>query len=247
VAIVNNDVELEPDWLERLIGGAEENGAWFATGKIYRAGMGQRLDATFDAMSRAACSWRCGSGRQDGPQWSVRRAVWCAPLTAAVFRREVFERVGWLDEALESYLEDADLGLRCALAGLEGRYVPEAVAYHLGSATLGEWHPEKVRLIARNQVLLVAKHFPEWWWIRLGWPVLVGQLLWSLVALRHGAGLAYWRGKIEGLRRFRQMRRQSRGEARIGMLLEENEKLIQELQRQDGGYDWYWRWYFALT
>ena len=58
--------------------------------------------------------------------------------------------IGWdlLDERFESYLEDVDFGLRCAEAGLSGLYVPDAVAYHQGSATLGRWHPETVRKIA---------------------------------------------------------------------------------------------------
>jgi len=34
----------------------------------------------------------------------------------------------------------------------------------------------------------------------------VAQALWGLVALRHGAGFAYLRGKLEGLRRFRAAR-----------------------------------------
>ena len=36
VAILNNDVTFEPDWLEETAGGAHE-GAWFATGKILQA------------------------------------------------------------------------------------------------------------------------------------------------------------------------------------------------------------------
>ena len=88
-------------------------------------------------------------------------------------RRELFEKVGWLDERFESYLEDVDFSLRSARKGCLGVYVPEAVAYHQGSATLGAWHPETARRIARNQLLLVAKHYPRGWLFRYGWPVLV--------------------------------------------------------------------------
>ena len=34
------------------------------------------------------------------------------------------------------------------------------------------------------------------------WPVLVAQLLWGAVAVRHGRGLAWARGKMQGLRHF---------------------------------------------
>ena len=81
-----------------------------------------------------------GMGDWIRPLWNQPRTIQLAPFTAAVFRAGVFERVGFLDERFESYLEDVDFGLRCAEAGLGGLYVPEAVAYHQGSATLGRWH-----------------------------------------------------------------------------------------------------------
>src|SRR5438046_2849976 len=85
------------------------------------------------------------------------------------------------------FSHDVDFGIRCATGGFRGVYVPDAVAYHQGSATLGPWHPDTVRKISRNQLLLVAKHYPRRWILRYGWPVFVAQGLWGFVALRHGA------------------------------------------------------------
>jgi GT2 family glycosyltransferase len=152
--------------------------------------------------------------------------------------------VGLLDEQFESYLEDVDFGLRCAELGLEGLYVPEAIAYHTGSATLGQWHPDTVRRIARNQLVLVAKHYPPDWIKRYGWPVFVAQVLWGFLALRHGALLGYLAGKIEGVRGFRAAR--GRHSGNFPATLEQSEGQIRELQSLTG-FDWYWRLYFALT
>jgi len=246
VAVLNDDVRLDSGWLSRLVKKLESGGGWFATGKILRADGSSVIDGTFDEVSRAGCAWRCGEGREDGPRWSRPQEISFAPFTAAVFRRELFDKVGLLDERFESYLEDVDFGLRCALAGFRGAYEPEAVARHHGSSTLGKWDPRKVRLIARNQVLLVAKHYPPGWWRRLGWPVLVGQLLWALVALRHGTGGAWCRGKLEGLRLFRAHRGEGRPGAGVVELLSESERRIRRLQAEDG-FERYWRWYFTLT
>ena len=243
VALLNNDVELDANWLERALEALLEDGGWFAAGKLLRHGERDVIDGTFDAVSRSGCAWRCGEGRPDGPVWNEPREIAAAPLTATLFRREIFERVGLLDERFESYLEDVDFGIRCAAAGLSGRYVPGAVAWHRGSATFGAWGREKVRRIARNQVWIVAKHFPRRW-RRFAWPALVGQLLWGAVALRHGAGVAYWQGKLEGLRGWRAMRRTMQP-APAG-LFEDGERLIRELQ-EAAGFDWYWKCYFALT
>jgi hypothetical protein len=118
------------------------------------------------------------------------------------------------------------------------------VAYHQGSATLGIWHPDTVRKISRNQLLLVAKHYPRGWILRYGWPILIAQGLWGLTALRHGRFLPYLQGKLDGLRRFKA----GRGEScsRIPAILAESEGEIRELQSQTG-FDLYWRLYFALT
>lgn len=250
VAILNNDVELQPDWLERLRKAIEEPGVYFATGKLLNAARPELLDGTFDTVSRAACPWRVGRGRRDGPTWSLPRRIRMAPFTAALFRAKLFRKVGLLDERFGSYLEDVDFGLRCAMRGYTGFYVPEAVGRHIGSATLGRWHKETVRLNARNQVLLVAKHYPGRYLFRYAWPILVGQSLWGLLALRHGRGVAFLRGKLQGLALFPQVRREvvraggwQRGLSRI---VEQSEAEIFELQRRTG-FDRYWRLYFKLT
>jgi GT2 family glycosyltransferase len=191
-----------------------------------------------------------GHAARDGPPFREARQIWSAPLTAALFRAETFDKVGLLDERFESYLEDVDFGLRCALAGCAGRYVPDAVAWHQGSATLGRWHPETTRRIARNQVFLVAKHYPGRLLVRYAWAIMVAQILWGLVALRRGAGWAWWRGKLEGFRRFGDIRGRAasrpRTEGMLAAVLREGEREIRRVRRLSGS-DCYWTLYFLLT
>lgn len=243
VAILNNDVTLAADWIEKLLHAAEEANFWFAAGKILRTGDPSVIDGTFDEISRGACACRCGAGQPDGPIWNQTRRIRFAPMTAALFRREVFDRVGMLDESFGSYLEDVDFGIRCAVAGLHGIYEPSAVAQHRGSATLGAWNSDTVRLISRNQCILAFKHFQG----QTRWPILAGQLLWGAVALRHGKGVAYVRGKISGLRFPRTVRLEHPGTNRdtLRAIFEASERDIFELERQTGS-SWYWRAYFCL-
>jgi GT2 family glycosyltransferase len=235
IAILNSDVELEPDYFAKLAAAP----AWFATGKILDARRNGAIDGTFDLTCRGGTTWRAGSGRADGPLWSQARQIWSAPWTAALYRADVFRKVGLLEERFESYLEDVDFGLRCAARGIAGEYVPEAVAWHRGSATLGRWHPDTVRRIARNQMWLAARHLPGRWW----WPVAVAQSLWGGVAARHGAAFAWARGVIEGLRGYREMRTCA---PELPGHLRENERVIAELQ-SGAGSDLYWKLYRMLT
>jgi GT2 family glycosyltransferase len=239
IAILNNDVTLAADWLEKLL----ETKASFATGKILSASDPSMIDGAFDEISRGACAWRCGQGKKDSSIWNQRRPIRIAPMTAAIFRKSLFQSVGLLDENFGSYLEDVDFGVRCALAGVAGEYIPAAVAYHLGSATMGAWNKDTVKQIARNQILLSAKHFggqPQW-------PIMAGQMLWGLVALRHFRGVSYLRGKISGWKAARALYREKTtvSEERVSRLAATSEREIFSLQQQTG-FDRYWRAYFWL-
>jgi GT2 family glycosyltransferase len=244
IVILNNDVELTRDWLERLNRGAEASGARFAAGKILNARDRTVVDGSFDALCLGGCAWRCGWGKADGAVWDQPRTIQFAPFTAALFEKSVFREIGPLDDSFESYLEDIDFGLRCAIAGVFGVYVPDAVAYHHGSATLGRWHEETVRNISRNQVMLVCKHYPRDWTGTIGWKVLIAQLLWGLLAFRHGAGGSWVRGKYEGIKVFGERRQAGSQKALDVLRVSEGE--IRTLQ-QASGFDPYWRAYFWLT
>src|SRR5262249_29956196 len=98
IAVMNNDVSPEPDWLANLIQAAEAANAWFPAGKLLDASEPNRIDGAFDAICGGACAWRCGHGRPDSPLWNEGRTIGFAPFTAAVFRAELFHRVGLLDE-----------------------------------------------------------------------------------------------------------------------------------------------------
>ncbi len=250
LAVVNSDVEPAPDWLYRLMEAARPPGVWFAAGKLLSATRRDTIDGTYDAICRGGCAWRVGHGRPDGPEFSSPREIWLAPWTASLFRTELFHHIGFLDEGFESYLEDVELGLRCACLNYAGRYVPDAVAVHVGSAALGQWHPTTVRRISRNQVFLVAKYFPAKLLLRLLWPILVAQTLWGAVAFRHGTFRAFLRGKLDGLLGFRRARRGGDPSGvrphRLLQVLQESEGEIRRIQRRTG-FDLYWRVYFILT
>lgn len=246
VALLNSDVELEPEWLDVLWQGMERTQADFGTGKIFRAESDDILDGTFDLISRGACAWRAGSGKPDAPAFHAEREIRFCPATAAIYRKSVFCRIGFFEERFESYLEDVDLGLRSAAANLKGGYFPQAVSRHHGSATFGQWNPRVVRLMARNQVLLVARHYPPRVlrkWLRA---VLAGHLIWGLVAARHGCGIAYLRGKFEGLRAFSQARSTAPANGITEEVILESERMIYDLQRKLG-FDGYWEFYFLLA
>ena len=116
----------------------------------------------------------------------------CCLLRAAHLRR-----LGGPEPAFFAYLEDVDLALRLCCVGYEASFVPDAIAFHEGSASTGAQSPLKVFLVARNRRLLFRLHGPR----------SPRAAAWrALVDVAHGAysslktPVAPWAGRLEALR-----------------------------------------------
>ncbi len=248
VFIVNNDVILQRDWLAIALQTAREENALFVVGKLLRPDGKNEIDGSWDLVSRAAYAWRSGYGKPDGPVWSTRRRVYSAPMTAALFHRSVFDQIGLLETRFESYYEDVDFGIRCALADLSGVYEPAAVATHMSKTTLGKSSYRVYFLSARNQVLILAKYYSARTLLRFAWPILVGQFLALLAAAKHKNLIAALRGKWAALKLWRHFRTttDAGNRRKIEAAFRHSEQEIQTLQRQVG-FDPYWKLYFSLV
>ncbi len=126
--------------------------------------------------------------------------VFSACAGAAIYRREVFENIGYFDELHFAYLEDIDVGYRAKIEGYYNWYCPEAVVYHVGSGTSGsKYNPFKVRLAARNNVYLNYKNMP---WPQLlinSMPILAGIVGKYVFFRKIGFGKEYLAGVWEGI------------------------------------------------
>lgn len=245
-AVLNNDVELEPEFLARLIAAADESGTDWATGKLLRASDHAMIDGTFDLISRSGLPWRAGSGFP-ASEFAARQTAELASFTAVLLRASLIQEVGLLDATFESYLEDVDFSLRCARAGKRGVYEPSAIGYHQGSATLGAWSERATFLQARNQLLLLGRHYPPDLQRRWRWAIGWGHLLWTLVAFRHGAGIACIKGKWQGLQLLGKSATPDAGASGIPIadIVLRSDRLLREIQGRPAK-DWLWRNYLRL-
>jgi GT2 family glycosyltransferase len=239
VLILNNDVELAPDYLEKLVKTLDADGTiGFATGKLLRATDRSRLDGAGDAMLLGGASYRIGHLDFDQGQFDQPKPVLSACGAAVLYRTEAFALSGALDADFFAYVDDLDLALRAHLIGYRGVYVPDAVAYHVGSATLGKaLHPRAIEYITRNQIFLIAKDFSSALFLRLLPRILVYQTLWFLFAVRNNGLRAYLdglRGAFRGRKRMRQKHRDLMAKRTIG-----DEQLLSLMQMSERQiYDW---------
>jgi GT2 family glycosyltransferase len=162
VGLFNNDLELHPDCLGELVGALSAHPeAGSAAAKLVDFHRRDVLDGAGDLFGWGCRPMRRGHGERDVGQYDEPRAVFGACGAAAVYRRAALEAVGPFDESFFAFYEDADWSFRAQLAGWDCRYVPSAVAFHMGSATLGAGLTDFTRYhLWRNAIWLIAKDYP---------------------------------------------------------------------------------------
>ena len=162
VALLNNDTEQDPGWLGALVVAAEGHPecGLFASKLVDFHDRGV-LDGAGDALRLSGLPYRLGHGERDRGQFDSPGHVFGACAAAALYRESLFREVGLFDEDFVSYCEDGDLSFRAQLAGYRCFYAPDAVVYHMGSASTGGKRSETAtRLGARNSLSLLVKDLP---------------------------------------------------------------------------------------
>jgi GT2 family glycosyltransferase len=187
VALLNNDAEAEPNWLEKLASAFEGRpDVGMAASKILVHEDPRRIDKAGHLIYPDGQNRGRGSGELDEGQYDRVEEILWPDGCAAMYRRAMLDQIGGFDEDFFAYADDAELGLRARIAGWKCLYIPEAVVQHHRGATLGVRSSRRLELIERNRVLLAAKLFPwsllwlngVYYGIRLGagvWAAITGQ------------------------------------------------------------------------
>ncbi len=220
IALLNNDAIPAPSWLEELFAAARrhpEAGFFASQVELYHSpGL---LDSAGDELSTAGTVFRRGH-LQPVADYPQEEYVFGAQACASLYRRELLEKTGLLDEDFFCVYEDADLSCRAQLAGYKCLYVPRAKVRHRGGSTIGRFSRTYVYQSHRNVEYLLFKDLPTPILLR----VLPAHALYNLMAFiffaSQGQGLAFVQAKWDALRalpRLRAKRRQIQSNARVSM------------------------------
>ncbi len=161
VALLNNDAEADPRWLEELLrGAAQAQDVGMCASKILFFDHRGVIDKVGHLIYPDGQNRGRGCGERDQGQYDRLEEVLLPDGCAALYDRRVFETAGLFDEDFFAYGDDAEMGLRARLAGWRCLYVPGAVVYHHHASTLGRFSADRLVLVERNRVWLAAKLFP---------------------------------------------------------------------------------------
>jgi GT2 family glycosyltransferase len=163
IMLVNNDTILDRDLSRELLTGLERHAVDMVVpkilyfdepGKIWSAG------GYFSGFRGSARHF--GSDRKDDGKFDDSRAVEYSPTTCMLIRREVFDRVGFLDPNYFAYFEDTDFCYRARTKGIKLFYIATARLLHKVSSLTGRDSNFTIRYSIRNHVYYMMKNFPLW-------------------------------------------------------------------------------------
>ncbi len=137
--LLNNDMTLEPSCMELLADAASQDLASLIAPLVLCQDQPQLIYGAGDRQYVSGRPEAIGHG-QPVDTFVHPRRIFGVSAGAALYDRSVFERIGLFDESFGAYFEDSDLNFRAKLAGFRACVVPEARAYHLGSASLNARH-----------------------------------------------------------------------------------------------------------
>lgn len=171
ICILNNDIIVEPGFLEPLLAALRDDPAigvvtpliaGLDTPEIVWA-LGSSVNRRTAAVTRLHAGERVSEWRGRPPL-----AVDVASGAAMLVKQEVFDKVGLMDEDFFLYYEETDWCLQVQCAGYKIMAVPDSVVLHKVSAALGETSPVIDYYMLRNHLHFVSRHWsgPARWWLQ---------------------------------------------------------------------------------
>ncbi|QKX06339.1 glycosyltransferase family 2 protein [Aquimarina sp. TRL1] len=177
--LLNSDIEVTKNWLPPIINA-------FETSETIAAVQPKILDykkkthfeyagaagGFIDRLGYPYCRGRIfDTLEEDKGQYDDISPIFWASGACLFIRKDIFEKVGKLDEDYFAHQEEIDLCWRIHNYGYQVLYVGTSTVYHLGGATLNNMNPKKTYLNYRNSLYSLLKN-------------VKGRNVWLIILLR---------------------------------------------------------------
>jgi len=219
VLVINPDVILEEDWLEKIIEIMEKDERIASVGgKLLKIRFGEIgiqekiktniIDSTGLEIYKNRRVVDRGENEEDRGQYDNEEEVFGLSGSCVLYRRLALEDIklkidgDYFDEDFFAYKEDIDLAWRLRLAGWKNYYLPEAKAYHFRQVSLSKRFSQSswVNFLSyRNHLWMLLKNdfwqnfFRHFWFVF--WYQLVKELylFFTQPLILFKASFSFWR------------------------------------------------------
>ena len=197
---LNNDTEVKEGSIKHMVDLISSSEDIFSVqAKMLQFNNKDLIDDAGDEYNLLAWTKKTGENHNSNEFIQVKE-IFSSCAGAALYKKSLLEELGMFDDNFFAYMEDVDLAIRAKINGYHNLLCPQAVVYHIGSATSGSRYNEfKVKLAARNNVWVVYKNIPIPLKIINFIFLFLGFLIKYLFFVKKGFGSIYLAGIKEGL------------------------------------------------
>ncbi len=204
VLLMNNDIEVDREMLQRLVVAMEEHpSAGCAGPKCYYHGDRERIWSAGGSLRwRETVTRERGDGELDRGQYDRTEFVPYINGCAMLVRGTALEQVPYWDPVYYLGVEDADFCVRLKQAGWRCLYVHDAHLWHMISHSIGVYRPTRTFHTGRSSAIYLRRYARPWHWARVLAFALVAIPAATLRELpRRNVRAVYekWRGFWHGL------------------------------------------------
>ncbi|KAB2880310.1 glycosyltransferase family 2 protein [bacterium] len=168
IVLLNNDVEVAPDWLDHLVNEAEKDETVGALQPKLQSMINRGYFEYAGASGGFIDQWGFAflRGRMfdtietDRGQYDDIREIFWASGAALFLRRSALDEAGTLDETFFMHYEEIDLCWRLHLHGYIVKVIPQSNVLHYVSASLPAADFKKLYWNHRNSLILLIKNLP---------------------------------------------------------------------------------------
>lgn len=137
IVFLNNDTEVDPNWLKELIKVmGSDPGIGVAQSKLLIMHERKRIDACGLMLTPYGFFVERGTGEIDRGQYDLAAEIFAAKGAVIAVRRKILDEVGPFDADYFIFAEEVDLCWRVWLRGYRVMLVPKSVVFHVTAGTL---------------------------------------------------------------------------------------------------------------
>jgi GT2 family glycosyltransferase len=157
---LNNDTEVAPDALERMVTRfVEEPDLGAAQPLLLFLPDRDRINSAGNRLDTLAFNEVIGLGKPVA-QFEVGDQTAFASGSALMIRKELFKALAGFDLTLKFYYTDTDLSWKTWMAGYRVAVVPDAIVFHAEGSAASSLHIEhRLFLFVSSQLMVVAKNY----------------------------------------------------------------------------------------
>ncbi len=179
ILFINNDVEVQADFLEPLIAKLKSDSSIAAVSpkiKYYHNSDTIQYAGSYPVNPFTLRNGHIGCGEKDNGQYEQPRITSYAHGACMLVSKRAIEQIGKMDEQFFLYYEEQDWCERINKNGFTIYFIPQSVVFHKESISTGKNSVLKTYYLNRNRILFARKNFS-------GFKFLLSMLYLTIVSI----------------------------------------------------------------